>query len=404
MSRISHSLNTRENVSTRERRVNGTKHFRESEMLPAIFADTVKWRQVGGMVAKRRTIQHTYIKLLDESEWKRGDPEPYGIQRKVMESVNKQFYGPTRMKTTPQQVSNWVRRVRDNGYQVTNCEQNYERSRKNSQVFYEGEKKRVVDFVLEGNNCRDIASVWKDKRGDKGGKQRQVSESSARRFVKASLDEGSHVAAKPKGMRVSGQTAHHSKARFVEAEYWKNQPQDVIDGIVFGDESKMLMKMGSNKTIDIKWCFRGNASDKKWHEDSRHTTQINLFLVQSINGIMVHMFFDRNMTKEQYVKKLPQIKEAIDDEDDLDFTVFMHDNAWRGDPPIDELDDTFGEDRYTKYMGDPCKTIHKEIRIPGTDQPCMVPKKRCNCEFPDGPIHASYTEESPCSLFIQLMH
>ena len=175
-------------------------------MLPTIFADTVKWRRASKLVTTRRTIQHEYLRLLNESEWQRGDPEPYGIQRKVMRSVNEQFYGPTRMKTNPQQVSNWVSRVRDNEYEVTTCEQDYKKSRENSRIFFEPEQQRIRDFIREGKlKCTDIASVWKDKRGDKGGKQVQVSESSARRFMKAPLgDEPSHVAAKPKGMRVGG--------------------------------------------------------------------------------------------------------------------------------------------------------------------------------------------------------
>ena len=317
-----------------------------------------------------------------------------------MRSVNEQFYGPTRMKTNPQQVSNWVSRVRDNEYEVTTCEQDYKKSRENSRIFFKPEQKRIRDFIREGKlKCTDIASVWKDKRGDKGGKQVQVSASSARRFMKAPLgDEPSHVAAKPKGMRVGGQTAHHNKARLVEARYWKNQPQEVIEGIVFGDESKMRMKEGRNKQIDIEWCFRGDASETNWYEDPRHTTQINLFLVQSIDGILFYELYDRNMKKAHYVEKLPQIKEAIDDSG-LDFKVFMHDNAWRGAQPTGVLDEIFGADGYTKYMGTPCKRDHESMRTPVSDRPCKVPKKRCGCAFPTGPIHASYAEESPLPLF-----
>ena len=308
-------------------------------------------------------------------------------------------------KTNRRQVSNWVSRVRENGYHVTNCEQNYGRSRKNSQVFFDPEKRRIRDLIREDKlKCTEVASVYKDRRGDKGGKQVQVSKSSARRFMKAPLgDEPSHVAAKPKGIRVGGQTAHHNKARFVEAKYWKNQPQQVIDGMVFADESKMRMKEGRNKMIDIQWCFRGKARDKNWYENPRHTTQINLFMVQSINGILFYELYDRNMKKAHYVKRLPQIKKAIEDSG-LDFTVWMHDNAWRGVQTTGVLDVIFGEGGYTKYMGVPCKKNHKSMRTPVTDRPCKVPKKRCGCEFPPGPVHASYTEESPRSLFIQLMH
>ena len=30
------------------------------------------------------------------------------------------------------------------------------------------------------------------------------------------------------------------------------------------------------------------------------------------------------------------------------------------------------------------------MRTPVTDKPCKVPRKRCNCTFPDGPVHAAY--------------
>ena len=361
------------------------------------------------MVATRRTIQHEYLRLLNEAaakgefHFRRGEREPYGIQADVRRAVNQQFYGPTRMKTNKQQVSDWVRRVRENDYEVTRCEQDYSKSSQNSRIFFEPEKKRIRDFIREEKlKCTDIASVWKDKRKDMGrrmcedrGKQVQVSASTARRFLKEPLgDEPSHVAARPKGMRVGGQTAHHNKARLTEAKYWKSQPQEVINGIVFGDESKMRMKEGRNKMIDIEWCFRGDASETNWYEDPRHTTQINLFLVQSIDGILFYELYNRNMKKAHYIEKLPQIKETID-ESGLDFKVWMHDNAWRGAQPTGVLDEVFGEGRYTKYMGTPCKKDSDTMRTPVTDRPCKVPKKRCGCKFPTGPIHASYAEESP---------
>ena len=360
------------------------------------------------MVATRRTIQHEYLRLLNEAadknefNFQRGEREPYGIQADVMRSVNQQFYGPTRMKTNKQQVSDWVRRVRDNDFEVTSCKQDYTKSSQNSRIFFEPEQKRIRDFIREEKlKCTDIASVWKDKRKDAGrrmcedrGRQVTVSATSARRFMNKQLgDEPSHVAAKPKGMRVGGMTAHHNKARLFEARYWKNQPQEVINGIVFADESKMRMKEGRNKMIDIEWCFRGDASETNWYEDPRHSTQINLFLVQSIDGILFYELYDRNMKKSHYVENLPKVKEAIDDSG-LDFKVWMHDNAWRGAQPTGVLDEVFGEGRYTKYMGTPCKKDSDTMRTPVTDRPCKVPKKRCSCTFPTGPIHASYAEES----------
>ena len=40
-------------------------------------------------------------------------------------------------------------------------------------------------------------------------------------------------------------------------------------------------------------------------------------------------------------------------------------------------------------MGAPCKKEHRTMRTP-TGRKCKVPKKRCSCDFPDGPIHAAY--------------
>ena len=79
----------------------------------------VKWRRDSRLVATRRTIQHEYLRMLNDANFsfRPGDREPHGLQRRVMESVNQQFYGPTRMKTNSQQVSDLVRRVRENNYE-----------------------------------------------------------------------------------------------------------------------------------------------------------------------------------------------------------------------------------------------------------------------------------------------
>ena len=74
-------------------------------------------------------------------------------------------------------------------------------------------------------------------------------------------DEPSHVAAKPKGRKVGGMTAHHNKAILTEARYWISKTQNEIDGMVFADESKMRFCEHPNKQIDIEWCFRGDASE-----------------------------------------------------------------------------------------------------------------------------------------------
>ena len=166
-------------------------------------------------------------------------------------------------------------------------------------------------------------NVYSDKKGD----QINVSASTARRFMKMPLgDEPSYVAARPKGMKVGGRSAHHSKCRLIEARFWKIQPQEIIEGMWFGDETKMRFREHKNKQIDIEWCFRGEASHTNWFEAPRHSTQVNLFLVQSIDGIMLYEIYDHNMTQEHYTRKLPQIRDQID-ASESEFTYFMHDNA-----------------------------------------------------------------------------
>ena len=64
-------------------------------------------------------------------------------------------------------------------------------------------------------------------------------------------DERSHVAAKPKGFKVGGMTAHHNKVKLTEARDWNNKPQDEINGMVFADESKMRFREHPNKQINM---------------------------------------------------------------------------------------------------------------------------------------------------------
>ena len=113
------------------------------------------------------------------------------------------------MKTTPQQVSEWVRRVRENNYDVTSCKQDYTESSQNSRLFHDAEQKRIRDFIRDEKlKCTEIESVWSDKKQ----KLIAVSASSARRALKKQLgNEPSHVAAKPKAFKVGGLTAHHKK-------------------------------------------------------------------------------------------------------------------------------------------------------------------------------------------------
>ena len=328
--------------------------------------------------------------MLNESNFSflPGAKEPYGIQRKVMRSVNEQFYGNTRMHTTPQQVSEWVRRVRENNYDVTSCKQDYSRSSQNKRIFNDAEQKRIRDYIRENKmKCTEIESVWSDKEQ----KLIAVSPSSARRAMKRQLgDEPSHVAAKPKGRKVGGMTAHHNKSRLVEARYWNSKPQNEIDGMVFADESKMRFRDHRNKQIDIEWVFRGDASEANWHEEPRHCTQINLFIVITRQGILMYDLYDKNMTKAGYAEKLPMIREKLDALGaGFEMTYYMHDNAWRGARPTAELNRHIGRNKWTQYMGGPCNKDHPTMRTP-TGRKCKVPKKRCSCDFPDGPIHAAY--------------
>ncbi len=54
------------------------------------------------MVATRRAIQGEYIRLLAQAnfDFEMNDDEPVGLQKKVLEEVEKQGYGPTRLTTT----------------------------------------------------------------------------------------------------------------------------------------------------------------------------------------------------------------------------------------------------------------------------------------------------------------
>ena len=42
------------------------------------------------------------------------------------------------------------------------------------------------------------------------------------------------------------------------------------------------------------------------------------------------------------------------------------------------------------YMGGPCWKPSKTAFTPKRKQPVREPKKRCNCKFPEGPIHAAF--------------
>jgi len=314
--------------------------------------------------------------------------EPRGIQKEVLEAVNNQYYGRTKLKTNRTTVCEWVRRVRENNYQVTNCEQDYTQSSQNRRKFFDNEQQRIRDFIREEKlKSNEIGSVYSDKKK----KQITVSATSARRIMKRPFrGEPSMVPSKPKKMKVGGRTAHHNKCRYIEAKFWKKQPQEIIDGIWFADESKMVFRVHKNSQIDIEWVFRGQASSANWHEAPRHSAQVNLFVMQSKEGIEFYDIYDENMTKARYKELLPQMKQVIDDSE-ASYSYYMHDNAWKGARPIDALNEYMGEGKWTQYMGSPCWIPSKTVRTPKTDKPARQHKKRCNCKFdPEIPWHAAY--------------
>ena len=140
------------------------------------------------------------------------------------------------------------------------------------------------------------------------------------------MDELSMVAARPKAMKVGGNTAHHNKCRLIEAQYWDKQSQRKINGSWFADESKITFRKHLNRQIDIKWVLRGEAGEANWYEKPRHPGQINLFLVQSINGIEIYDIYKENMGLDRYKELMLQIKERIQ-ESNAPFSCYMYDNA-----------------------------------------------------------------------------
>lgn len=139
------------------------------------------------------------------------------------------------------------------------------------------------------------------------------------------------------------------------------------------------------------WTFRGTAGETGWYECPRWPGQVNLYLLQSIHGIEHYIIYDNNMKLQDYKQILPVIgrkmrEAAIDGK----FSCYVHDNLWRGAEPIDDLDRHIGKGRYTRYMGKPCTKPHPTERTPIRKIPTRLAKRRCDCIFPNGPIHASF--------------
>ena len=109
----------------------------------------LRYRMVSRQVATRRIIQHEFLRLLKAEgfSFEVNDKEPRGIQLHVLEAVNAEYYGRTKLKTNRQTVSEWVGRVRHNNDQVTSCEQDYSKSAQNRRKFHDNEQQRIRDFI-----------------------------------------------------------------------------------------------------------------------------------------------------------------------------------------------------------------------------------------------------------------
>ncbi len=166
---------------------------------------------------------------------------------------------------------------------------------------------------------------------------------------------------------------------------WKQNSE----GLWCVDESKMTFREHKNKMIDIEWVYRGEAGEANWYEQPRWPGQINLFILQSIEGIELFYIYDNNMKMDDYKELLPQIKQEIN-KSSANFTCYMHDNAWKGKQPTVDLNMILGRGKWTRYMGKPCRKNHPTMKTPIRKYPVKVQKLRCDCDFPDGPIHAAF--------------
>ena len=345
----------------------------------------------GRRVATRRAIQDTFLMRLNQKNFsfRQGEPEPWGVQSEVLEVVNKMRYGDSLLVASRETVSRWCAKVRENDYKPSDLLSDYTGSAQNASKWSEAEqkqlRKKVLDEKLKSNEVDTLYSVKKNA-------QTSISESTVRRFLKRKYeDEPSMVAAVPKPMKIGGVTPHHNRCRLVEAEYWLSKPQSLIEKIWFADEKKVTFREHPNRSIDITWAMRGTAGRTGFYDCPRWPGQTNLYLLQSVAGIEHVHIYDKNMTKADYIELLqevgPKMRAAgIDGR----FSIYLHDNLWRNGEPIEELDIYIGRGRYTRYMGAPCTTPHDWKKTPIRKIPTRVANERCDCEFPLGPIHASF--------------
>ena len=342
--------------------------------------------------ATRRAIQHEYLRALSMANFsfEAAVKEPRGIQARVVEIVNKTRYKEGLLTTNQKQVSEWCKRCRMNNWNVTEVKTNYATTSQNARKFFLPEQKRIRhEIKTKKMKSTEVTTVWSDKKN----KLITISPTSARRYLKRKLgnlpDERRMIPARPKGMKVGGDTPHHDRCRLTEALWLKMKGQAYIDGMYHADESKIKFKERPNRQIDIEWTYLGEASETGWFEDQRHPGQINLYILQSKNGIEMYDIYHKNLGVQRYKTDiLPKVGAIV--EDDPDFTCYLHDNAWGGKKPTAELDHYIGENKWTQYMGRPCRQNHPTALTPVRKLPVKVAADVCRCEFPEGPIHAAY--------------
>ena len=340
--------------------------------------------------AARQAIQVEFLRLLTEADFdfQPGSKEPRGIQARVVENVNKMRYGDETLSTNHRIVSRWVKRLRDNKWKMVPVKQDYSKSSQSSRKFFLPEQMRIRQMIKQNKmKATQVTVVWSDKEND----FIPVSPSTARKYLKRrySEEEPSMLAARPKAMKVGGNTPHHDRCRLHESLFLKMKGLDYIKRSFHADESKIKFKERPNKQIDIEWVYRGEAGEANWFEDQRHPGQINLFLMISRNGVELYEIFHKNMNMEMYKTKiLPKIGAVL--ERNPNFSYYLHDNFMRGSQPTEELNHYVGEGKWTQYMGRPCTKPHETWLTPVTKRPVRVAADVCECTFPNGPIHAAY--------------
>jgi hypothetical protein len=121
-------------------------------------------------------------------------------------------------------------------------------------------RKQVLTKKLKANEV--LYAVWSES------KQTNItlSTSTINRVLKRKWgDEPSMIAAVPKPMRIMGNASHYNRCRKHEAEFWLAKDDQYIEGMWFGDESKITFREHKNRAIDIVWTLRGTAGATNWY-------------------------------------------------------------------------------------------------------------------------------------------